>query len=248
MHAYPMHFAAGLDRLNAVFLQGESRVSNAERAELGPDIAAHLRGSSLELSTTSTGDWLVHADRGIEVQTTAPETAVSNDLHAVMPRGRQAGELRRTMTELQMLLHEHPVNVQRAHRGAPEINAIWFYGEGSIDPGSIDRGQRSALPEAFGDEPYLRGIYRLNGQSVEAAPADAKALLSRMTSHAVAVIDTADLDTLEALWLAQLARALGMGAISKLEFVLDRWRLTIHRSALLKVWRSACPPAEWIAC
>lgn len=246
MQAEPMHFAAGLDRLNAVFLHGESRVSAAERAELGPRIAAHLQASGLELSTTSTGDWLVHSERAIEVRTAAPETAVSSDLHVVMPQGRDAGQLRRTMTELQMLLHEHPVNLARARRGAPEINAVWFHGEGSIERGTD--GMRSALPAAFGNEPYLRGIYHLHGQSLEAAPSDAKALLPRLSSNAVAVIDAADLDTLETLWMAPLARALRVGAISTLELVLDHWQLTIPRIALLRIWRSARPPVEWIAC
>jgi hypothetical protein len=147
------------------------------------------------------------------------------------------------MTELQMLLHEHPVNVARVRRGVPEINAVWFHGAGEIRD-----LQRYAVPQAFGDDLYLRGIYRLNDAEVTAAPTDAGAMLARLRSRAVVVVAADDVDALEAAWIAPLARALGTGAIAKLEIVLDRWRVTVARHALLKFWRGARAPAEWAAC
>lgn len=242
LHALPMHFAAGLDRLTAVLLQGEGRIAKAEQAELEPTVAAHLRSSGFELLSSASGEWLVRSDRALEVQTLSPEAAASNPLDEVMPRGRDAAQLRRLMTELQMLLHEHPVSAQRVKRGVSEINAIWFYGHGAI--GDV---RRSALPQAFGDDGYLRGLYRLHDHTVEPAPADARALLARMTGRAVAVIAVEDLDTLEALWIAPLARALTLGRLAHVDLVLDRWRLAIPRRALFKFWRHQRSPAQWAA-
>ena len=48
--------------------------------------------------------------------------------------------MRRLMTELQMLLHEHPVNEARAARGVPTVNAVWLWGGGE--------GQRAAKPNS----------------------------------------------------------------------------------------------------
>lgn len=242
LHVEPIHFAAGLDRLTALVLQGERRVSEAERAELESLVAAHLRASGFDLVTTSAGDWLLRCPRALDVQTMSPEVATSSPLEEVMPRGKDARELRRLMTELQMLLHEHPVNVHRSRRGVPEVNAIWFHGEGEI--GGV---RRQSLPQAFGEDAYLRGVYRLHDFSVEPAAADARSLLSRAAKHSVAVIDIEDLDTLEALWLAPLARALLVGAIGRVDLVLDRWHLAISCAALLKFWRSERPPARWAA-
>jgi hypothetical protein len=142
-----------------------------------------------------------------------------------------------------MLLHEHPVNVARQRRGVPEINAVWFHGAGELRD-----LQRYALPQAFGDDLYLRGIYRLNDAEVTAAPTDARAMLARLNSRAVVVVAADDVDALEAAWIAPLARALGTGAISRLEIILDRWHITVERHALLKFWRSARTPAQWAAC
>lgn len=160
-----------------------------------------------------------------------------------MPRGRDAPALRRLLTELQMLLHEHPVNVERLRRGLPEINAVWLHGAGAI--GEL---QRYALPQAFGDDLYLRGIYRLNEGEVTAAPVDAQALLARLQSRAVAVVAADDVDVLEAAWIAPLARALAAGSLARLEIVIDRWDVTVARHSLLKFWRRPRAPAEWTAC
>jgi hypothetical protein len=242
MHLQPMHFIAGLDRLTAAMLHGASSVMRAELAELEPTIAAHLRTVGMELVTTSQGDWLAHSARTLDVQTLPPETATASPLEQAMPRGSDAPSLRRLMTELQMLLHEHSVNVERQRRGLPEINAVWFHGAGEIR-----ELQRYALPQAFGDHLYLRGIYRLNDSDVTSAPPDAQALLARLNSRAVAVVAADDVDALEAAWIAPLARALAIGAIARLQIVIDSWSITIARHALLKFWRGTRPPAEWVA-
>lgn len=243
LHLQPMHFVAGLDRLTAVLLRGSSRVARAELAELEPTIAAHLRPAGYSLMRTSLDDWLVRSDRTLDLLTCAPETAAANPLQEAMPQGRDAPALRRLMTELQMLLHEHPVSIARMRRGVPAINAVWFHGCGAI--GDLNR---YALPQAFGDDLYLRGIYRLNDSQVTAAPHDAEALLARLESRAVAVIAADDLDVLEAAWLAPLAHALAAGIISKLDIRLDRWHLAVTRQALLRFWRAERAPAQWAAC
>jgi hypothetical protein len=243
LHVQPMHFVAGLDRLTAVLLHGASDVARAELVELEPTLGAHLRTAGMQLVTTSHDGWLVRSERELDVQTTTPESAADSPLEDAMPRGRDAPALRRLMTELQMLLHEHPVNVARQRRGLPEINAVWFHGAGEI------RGlQRYALPQAFGDDLYLRGIYRLNDAEVTAAPTDAQTMLARLNSRAVVVVAADDVDALEAAWIAPLARALGTGAITRLDIVLDRWHVTVERGALLKFWRNARPLAQWVAC
>jgi hypothetical protein len=125
----------------------------------------------------------------------------------------------------------------------PEINAVWFHGGGELR-----ELQHCSLPQAFGDDLYLRGIYRLNDLEVTAAPPDAQTLLARLQSRAVAVVAADDVDALEAAWIAPLTRALRIGAIAQLDLVLDCWRITVARHALLKVWRSSRTPAEWVAC
>jgi hypothetical protein len=243
LRAQPIHFAAGLDRLTTVPLQGAARMSDAERQALSPTLVEHLQSTDIQLHEGAEGEWLLHSAEALQVQTVTPQFAASNPHAEILPRGRDAGGLRRLMTELQMLLHEHPVNAQRQARGLPALNAIWIHGEGMLSDVKAE-----SLPAASGDDVYLRGVYRLHDRPVDARPADAAALLARITGPTVAIIDAPDLETLDSKWLAPLASALLSGAISKLTVLFDEWRVETERAAMFKIWRRELQPVKWAAC
>lgn len=61
--------------------------------------------------------------------TTKPmQAALYHNIHAWMPQGPDANKLRQIINQVQMLLHEHPLNQNRVQMGLPEINSIWFSG------------------------------------------------------------------------------------------------------------------------
>lgn len=243
LRAQPIHFAAGLDRLTTVPLQGAARMSAAERAALSPTFVDHLRATGIQLHEGVDGEWLLSSEEPLQVQTVTPQFAAENPHAEILPRGRDAGGLRRLMTEMQMLLHEHAVNEQRQNRGLPALNAIWVHGEGMLSDVKAE-----SLPAASGDDVYLRGIYRLHDQSLKPKPADAAALLAQVAGPTIAIIEPPDLDTLDAKWLASLSRALLGGAISKLTVLFDEWRVEADRAAMFKLWRRELRPVKWAAC
>ncbi|HEY5754993.1 MAG TPA: hypothetical protein VIU34_04175 [Steroidobacter sp.] len=240
LRAQPIHFAAGLDRLTTVPLRGQARMSVAERESLAPTLVDHLQSTGFELHEGAEGEWLLRSEAPLQVQTVTPEFAAANPAENILPRGRDAGGLRRLMTELQMLLHEHPVNTQRQLRGLPALNAIWVHGEGMLNELS-----EKSLPAARGDDVYLRGIYRLHNQPLEVRPTDAVTLLKQISGPTVAVIDATDAETLETQWLAPLSRALMSGAIAKLTLMFDGWQVVSHRADMFKLWRRDLQPANW---
>jgi len=242
LRVQPMHFIAGLDRITTVVLRGAGRMTAAERSALAPVFAGHLQSTGLELHAVA-DEWLLRSAAPLRLETVTPEFAAANPRSEILPRGADAGAIRRLMTEMQMLLHEHPVNQQRQARGAPVINAVWIHGEGML--GDVPP---VSLPQGCGEDLYLRGIYRLHDQTAGAKPADAKALLAQLHGPTVAVIDAPDLDVLEARWLAPLARALLTGVITKLTVMFDEWQVSAGRTDLFKVWRRERPPLEWAAC
>lgn len=243
LRAQPIHFAAGLDRLTTVPLRGQARMTAAERAALSPMLVDHLQATGLELLDGAAGEWLLRSEAPLQVQTVCPEFAAANPGTEILPRGPDAGGLRRLMTELQMLLHEHPVSALRQVRGLPTLNAIWLHGEGMLSDVTAQ-----SLPQAWADDVYLRGIYRLHEQPVNHQPADAAELLKQIAGPTVAMIDVADAETLETRWLAPLSRALMSGALSKLTVMLDGWQVTADRAAMFKLWRRELPPSRWAAC
>lgn len=243
LRAQPIHFATGLDRLTTVVLRGDSRMREEERTLLQPIFIEHLQSSGLQLHHAANDEWLLRSDVPLQLQTVVPEFAAANPRAEILPQGPDAGGLRRLMTEMQMLLHEHPVNARRQARGLPVINAIWIHGEGML--GDISP---TSLPDAWGEDLYLRGIYRLHDKPVKALPADATIMLSQLKGASVVVTELSDLHTLESQWLAPLSRALRSGAIAKLTLMLDEWQLTADRAAMFKLWRRERPPMEWSSC
>ena len=242
LRVQPIHFIAGLDRITTVVLRGAARMTPAERSSLDAVFVEHLQSTGLELHVAN-DEWLLRSATSLKLETVTPEFAAANPLSDILPRGADAGPIRRLMTELQMLLHEHPVNSQRQARGAPAINAVWVHGEGILsDLSSV------SLPASYGEDLFLRGIYRLHDQVVGMTPADAKSLLAQLRGPTVAVIDAPNPESLETQWLVPLSRALLSGAISKLTLLFDAWQVSAGRADMFKLWRRERRPTEWSAC
>src|SRR5690606_6966891 len=59
---------------------------------------------------------------------------VGSDVAGALPSGAEAARWRRALTEVQMLLHEHPVNQRREARGELAVNSVWLWGGGRRPP------------------------------------------------------------------------------------------------------------------
>jgi hypothetical protein len=244
MHLEPVHFAAGLDRLAYLPLQGETRILETERTSLAGVLHEHLQSSGMELHTLPDGTWCARRAHAFAVETSNPEAAASNELQLALPRGPDAGSLRRLMTELQMLLHDHPVNEARARRGLPAINAVWVWGQGVVPEST----PADTLPTVFADDSYAVGICALHSRSAEPVPAASEALIRAIAGsrRALAVIPADDIESLQTQWIGPLTAALSSRKLARLDFILDDWHLQLDRAARWRVWRKARPTAEWV--
>jgi hypothetical protein len=241
LHAEPMHFAAGMSDIAAAMLSGAARPTAAELALLTDTLAPHLRADGFELALAPDG-WLLRSTRHLAVTTVTPEVATAEGLKPSQPQGEDARELRRLMTELQMLLHEHPVNEHRARVGLPAINAVWLWGQGVLQTGATE----PRLPQAFSDEPYVRGLYRAHGQTVGALPDDANSLMaSDVHAERLVVIQSDDLEEIEVKWIAPLRAALSDGSVARLQIFIDGVRVSATRLQMHRFWRRDLAPREW---
>ena len=235
-HADAVHFAAGLNDLAGLQLRGATQVTAEEHEALSDVLRVHL-GADCELHAHRPGGWLLKFPRMLAAQTTAPQHAFSGPLQQALPSGADGGALRRLMTELQMVLHEHAVNHARARRGLPAVNALWIWGLGTVAPQVLSRG---VWPKAYGSSAFLKGLYLLHEQTVEALPFTLSSILEQRVpdERVLAVIDTSAPEALQAQWLEPLEGALLAGRIRKAVIHFDRWRILIKRSDLLRFWRA----------
>ena len=61
-----------------------------------------------------------------------PPEVLGDDLFAHLPDGDLGRRWRRLLNEAQVILHNHPVNAQRAAAGKLPVNSLWFWGGGRL--------------------------------------------------------------------------------------------------------------------
>ena len=82
--------------------------------------------------------------------------------------GAEEARLHALANEIQMLLHDHPVNEAREQRGEPPINAVWLWGGGRLErPGG------RPFQRVRGQEPLAAGLALASGAAVLPLPDDA---------------------------------------------------------------------------
>ncbi|BCR04812.1 putative 2,3-bisphosphoglycerate-independent phosphoglycerate mutase [Desulfuromonas versatilis] len=65
-----------------------------------------------------------------KLEFTPPHDLTGQSVEGHMPRGEGAERLIQLMNSAQLLLHRHPVNLQREQQDKPTANSIWLWGHG----------------------------------------------------------------------------------------------------------------------
>jgi hypothetical protein len=170
---------------------------------------------------------------------------VRGALHPHEPRGEHARTWRRWLSEAQMLLHEHPVNVAREARGQPPVTALWI-SEGGVQatPASTSAVRFFAPDGRVGD--VARGLARYAGAHAEPPPEGFAALPAGDSLVVLPPASTDTVDMLERHWLAPAVDALERGRLAQCTMVADgpdgAWTWHAHVPALVARMR-----ARWAA-
>ena len=245
--ARPVHLLTALDHLQ---LSPEPIVLDPdETAALTADLNRHLQGTGFQVHSADAGEWLLECAGSIECTTIEPADAAGRNLRDLMPAGRDGARVRSLMNELQMLLHEHPVNERRAVRGAPGVNSLWFWGFGTAD-----QPARVELPPLFTDDPWLAGLWLAHGAESRAlndfglpANMDAPVTLLGWSSPPAASGPAECLAAAEAKCFAPARAALAAGRADQVAMLLGDRAIDTSRNARLFIWRRARPLAEVLA-
>lgn len=161
----PVRMAAGMN--NVSMAPPEQTLDARGLHTLSTLLAPALQEAGLRVEA-GPGRLLALFEPALELRCTPPEMATAAALRDCLPEGRDAGRLRRLLTECQMLLH------QAAEAGTPlpgGANAVWAWGEGRRLAPRAAPGVR-----VFSDDPLLRALdASLSGPAAGAARTDAGA-------------------------------------------------------------------------
>jgi hypothetical protein len=150
-----------------------------------------------------------------------------------MPSGDDAAAYRSLVSEVEMSLHDHEVNLRRQAQGLQPINCMWFWGGGyAPEQATIPH------PPVFTDDPLLTGYWLSKTGVVANWPGDIASCVEASLAGFIAVLpDKDDPEALERC-LHELRELLATGRINKLKLIFrDGIEASIERGHKLRVWR-----------
>jgi len=217
--ADPITMVAGRDD---VLLSG--RVDDVSATDAEAFIAllnAHFAGDGLNFVAPRPDAWFVQFD-DLPVPQTTPLVEVHGALHAHQPRGEHAARWKRWNSEMQMLLHEHALNVARERNGQAPVSGLWIADAGpAVPPAGGTMLDWFAAAGRAGD--VARGLAQAHARSAPLPPAT----LAQWPATRDAVVILSPLHTADDLqaaadaWLLPAMSALDRGTIRELSIAAD---------------------------
>lgn len=151
-----------------------------------------------------------------------------------MPMGADAASFRNLISEVEMALHDHAVNIERQSQGLAPVNSLWFWGGGVASP-----PQARQHPPLFSDDPLLQGYWHNSTAVAESWPGSIANCLQASAAGFVAVVPESDQDAdLLQVCLGELREALAAGRLNRLILMFrDGIKVDIVKQHSLRFWR-----------
>lgn len=109
------------------------------------------------LDAPSPARWYVQLPRAAKIpKFSEPAQALGEDLFEHTDTSPESRRWRALDSEVQVLLHNHPHNAVRAEQGKPPVNALWFWGGGTLPDATVDL--RSPYAQLLSDDPLARAL------------------------------------------------------------------------------------------
>ena len=171
LRADPVHLRADVADL-VLFDAADAGISADEARSLADTVNSALGPDGPLVHAAHPLRWYVAPDGPARIATTPLSLATGGPISPAMPQGPDAPRWHRWMNEVQMALHECPVNDEREGRGAAPINSLWPWGGGSLCPVA-----ETSLTRAWSDDVLVHGLALHAGVDFGALPAGAGAWL-----------------------------------------------------------------------
>ena len=263
--ATPVHMVVGIDTLR-VHPAGLLTLDASEQQTLAADFAKVFHASGWSLHATGHRDMLIASDKVLCARSFDPARWLGADPAQGVIIGTDAGALRRLASELEMWLHEHPVNRARRERGRLTISGLWLWGGGALGapaaapaahiahlaPGATPAftGVSGSTVQVFGPDLFLGGLCRITGVTSQALPLtwppEHPGTHGDTLVHCAlgAAPDNESLQSLERDIIAPLTRQLYRGGADSLTLLVGERAVTLRRPGW-RMWKALARPRPW---
>jgi hypothetical protein len=254
--ATPVHFFAGIDRIQ-LHPAGLLQLTAAEQRTLAAGFSQAFAGSPWELSVIGQRELLL-AGAPLYATGLDPAGFAGDDPSAGLPSGADAAALKRLGSEIELWLHQQPLNLAREQRGELTVSALWLWGgpgastAAATAPAAAEPARGPTPVPAMrllGHDTYAEALWRLRGAAAEPLPdsfAAAAGLLDRGDSVVLYPMRhdgsiAAALSQFEQRWLAGGVAALRRRRVRALWLLAGAHAWRLRWTDLGRWWRRRSP-------
>ena len=181
---------------------------------------AHFATDGLRFIAPRPDTFFVRAPTRPQLATQPLAAASGRSLRSLLPEGPDAGTWRRWQSEIQMLLHAHPVNIERERAARPPANSLWLSCGGTLPA----RPAHGASTRTFANTGIAVALAAHARSPAGPLPAQLDAALADARGAATVVValeSVPDAATLEGAWAAPAWRALVRGRLRRVSVLAD---------------------------
>jgi hypothetical protein len=133
---------------------GHMQLTPGEAEAFAEALRPALVDAGMDLFLSTPDHWHLRLPPGSSLPDfAAPEQALGEDLSQHLPPGVEGRPWRILLNDIQVLLHQHPLNTARRNRGVAPVNCLWLWGGGVLPP-----PLRSPLDGAISDDLLLAAL------------------------------------------------------------------------------------------
>jgi hypothetical protein len=112
---------------------GRLQLSTEDARALADAVLPMIHDAGMQLEVSTPDRWhLKLPDDMILPAFAAPEQAMGEDLSQHLPQGAEGRRWRMLLNDIQIVLHQHPLNAERRAQGLAPINSLWLWGGGRL--------------------------------------------------------------------------------------------------------------------
>jgi len=129
MRADPVRLVADRDQLVMAGQWGLD-ITSREVADIMESLNHFYQDQQWQFTAPHPLRWYMRIPQPVHLHTSPLSLVTGKPIDAWLPQGEHATQFHAVLNEIQMLLHQHPVNIARENAGMPVINSVWFWGQG----------------------------------------------------------------------------------------------------------------------
>jgi len=253
----PVHLKPDRDHL-ILFGPKSLSLSMLEAKKIRDELVACYQDLAWKIDCCDANNWVLILDQPPQENFNPLSDVIGKSIGDYLPTGPNRNYWLNINNEIQMLLHNHPTNLEREQQGKLTANSVWFWGGGGLQTllkKNIEPGQDYRV---WSDNSCAAGLATFAAVDVKELPADINIILNAESTFRTEKIyldllnsssilaeshtQTQQLTSFVKMWISPVMEALASKKIEQLRLYDNRGRCFTLNYRQLKHWWKRLKP------